>query len=205
MDNQILKSDFELFPTLVSVYSGILNDEQCSLIKDYCHKRKSSPHPTLYGEGKSSHSYYSNILYDISNELPQCSRLYEEIENIMNDYSKTLGNNSVIIENSWFNFQQKGSVLAQHVHPLSVISAAIYINTDDKSSNLYFNNPNQAVSQFYRYDECNRTKYLNDYFYIKPQNGYIIVFPSWIYHGSLNTENNTKDRLVISANGVRKS
>jgi len=203
MDKKVLRSDLELFPTLISVYSGILTDEQCSLIKDYCHKKKSSQHPTLYGEGKSSHSYYSNILHDISNELPQCSNLYQEIGDIMNDYSKTFGNNSVVIKNSWFNFQQKGSVLAQHVHSLSVVSAAIYINTDDESSKLYFNNPNQIISQVYMYEETG-TKYLNDYFYIKPEKGYVIVFPSWIYHGSLNTENKTKDRLVISANAVRK-
>ena len=40
---------------------------------------------------------------------------------------------------------------------------------------------------------------------LEPKNGEMIIFPSWLLHGSDNVQNETKDRPVISLNAGYKS
>ena len=201
----IEKKELKIFPTLISVYGNVLTEKQCSLIKKFCSKQNTSNHGALIGKSSSSHSYTSNILNAIVQEISECSDLKDIISDIMNDYAKSLGIGEVQIDNSWFNCQDIGSILRQHSHYFSAISAALYVNVDSNSSKIYFDNPNQLITRLYSDSERGTTEYLDEYFYIKPENGYLVVFPSWINHGSFYEKNNTKNRLVISFNSSRKS
>ena len=44
----------------------------------------------------------------------------------------------------------------------------------------------------------------SDTLMFKPEVGMMIVFPSWLKHGSMYNENNSLNRIVISMNTIRK-
>ena len=118
----------------------------------------------------------------------------------MNDYTNDLGIRPVNITNNWFNIQGEGSILQQHMHCRSVLSAALYLNADTDSSTINFENPNPHISYAYGGDETRNSEYLFEYYYLIPQPGDLIIFPSWLKHGSMYKENKTVNRTCISFN-----
>ena len=102
------------------------------------------------------------------------------------------------IDNSWFNIQPVGSNLEQHSHPNSIASAALYINVDHNSAPLVVENPN-AIAVFNNYHNSVSQYNCQAHSFI-PENGQLIIFPSWLKHGSFGNKNNTDARMVISFN-----
>jgi len=92
------------------------------------------------------------------------------------------------ITNSWVNVQGEHSKLTYHKHPDSLISGIIFLQVDDKSSKLYFQNPNNL------YFKC------DDDICITPEPGLLLMWPSWLTHGSDQEKNMSTERIVVSFN-----
>jgi len=185
--------DFKLFPVLVKKVNNFLSVDECSTIQKELLNREGllKDHELLTGESKSSH-LIDNILNIIS------INLNDRIKDITLSYKKDVGfKMDNVISHSWFNIQKKGTALKEHTHPNSVLSGALYINVDQDSNQLYFHNPNQFMSycDIEKPSECSY-----QWFYFKPELGSLIIFPSWLKHGSNETKNNTENRTVISFN-----
>jgi len=198
------KQNYELFPTLLTKYSDILNDKQCKDIYNYCLKKDQKDYELLFGPGKSSYSLQSNIINDIGKEVLSCNKFDIFIQNLINQYTSEINLSNITVQNSWFNIQNEDSILMQHYHPMSVLSAAIYVNVDENSSKIYFENPNNIVRHLnsYRGEAQNYNRFNDEFFWFNVKQGDIIIFPSHIKHGSLYTQNKTKNRLVISLNAI---
>lgn len=198
------KETFELFPILITKHSSVLSEEQCASIYNYCLNKKYNQHAAIIGEGVSSHSFESDILLDIAKNIVGCENLYRNIHDLITAYTKEINIKPVSITNSWFNIQNN-SILSQHFHPVSIVSAAIYINVDNDSSKLYFENPNNLIKYLnsnFTTNELSYNKFNYETFSITPKIGDIIIFPSYIVHGSSNNINKTKNRMVISLNAI---
>ena len=89
------------------------------------------------------------------------------------------------ITDSWANIQGEGSILTIHNHPNAVISGVIYLKCDEKSSNLYFRDPNSITGNTHK---------------ITPQKGLMVMWPGWLLHGSGTEKNQSEDRIIISFN-----
>ena len=92
------------------------------------------------------------------------------------------------INKSWVNVQGENSTLNFHRHPDSIISGIIFLQVDDKSSKLYFQNPNNI------YVKC------DDDMCITPEPGLLLMWPSWLAHGSGDDTNMSTERIVVSFN-----
>lgn len=187
---------YNLFPTPVQIYSDFLTIEEARKIFLYCKQQKSTSHTSFLGNAVSSHDDDRNFLLEINKLFPD---IYDKLETAIENYTSLTGLRKQKIFNSWFNIQQKGSVLKSHLHANCILSGALYINVDDHSTRLYFTNPNNFVKYFeYNYDTL--TDYNFEYFYITPKIGDLVIFPSWLEHGSNGNQNLTDDRTVISFN-----
>jgi uncharacterized protein (TIGR02466 family) len=102
------------------------------------------------------------------------------------------------MSNSWFNIQRPGSILKHHVHPDSKVSAALCIQADEKSSKLCLDNPSPFLNLL-RPDTHTEATFEFAKFALAP--GDMVLFPSWIKHGSGSEPNLSEQRLVISMNG----
>ena len=77
--------------------------------------------------------------------------------------------------------------------------ANILLTVSD-SSTINFENPNPHISYAYGGDETRNSEYLFEYYYLIPQPGDLIIFPSWLKHGSMYQKNGTVNRTCISFN-----
>jgi len=186
MDNTQLLA---LFPTPVLLIDNFISDnERLDLIN---HIKTLDYH--LHG----SLSINSRSTFRGDNECALSEEIANRIQEQIDNFLEILGISSAKLDNSWVNVQGKGSQLLTHMHPNSKVSGSLYLNVDENSSKLYFYNPNPHNKFQYHVDE---THFNYDFIYIKPKNCQLVLFPSWLEHGSNGEINNTEDRTVISFN-----
>lgn len=185
--------NLSLFPILINKFNNFLNYEECNQIIKYSKKFKFKNHGALIGKAVSNHNFKDNIFIDLNKKFNFLNKLHVKI----NEYSNKLGLEDVTIVNSWINFQYKKSKLLKHTHPNNIISGVLFLKTDKNSSKLYFYNPNPFISFM---NIKNNNLYNNEFIWIKPEIGNLILFPSWLSHGSHIEENRSKERISLSFN-----
>ena len=181
---------FSLFPTLVLYFPKFINSKECDKIFKLLKTKKVYDHYTVV-KGKSTHGQPTNILSELSLDLNKPVKEYSYQSRIQMDNK---------IKNSWFNIQDKESVLKEHVHPSSILSGSLFINIGKKASNLYFHNPNPFVYYMDKNEPVN--DYTYEWYSLNPKKGDLIIFPSWLKHGSNHNKNFYKNRTVISFNAL---
>jgi uncharacterized protein (TIGR02466 family) len=183
---------FSLFPTLVLYFPQFIDSKECDKIFRLLKTKKLDNHPSLI-KGKSSHNFNvdTDILSETSIDLSIPIKEYSE-------QSKIKIENKIV--SSWCNIQDKESILKEHLHPNSVISGAIFINVDSKSSKLYFHNPNPFV--YYTITNKPVNEYTHEWYSLAPKKGDLVLFPSWLKHGSNQDKNFSNNRTVISFNTI---
>ena len=140
----------------------------------------------------------NQLLYaNFGNKIKSISWINKENENWINLSNALIKN--IDINDCWFNVQQKGSQLIKHTHPNATLSGALYINVDNNSSPIYFYNPVGFLDYTYIKEY---TDYTFNWFKFNPNPGDLIIWPSWLSHGSNTNINETDDRIVISFNAL---
>ena len=86
---------------------------------------------------------------------------------------------------SWCTIQEPVSTLKWHQHPNSIISGILYLKVDDDRSLLMFQNPTSMEGEV-----CE----------IKPKPGLLLMWPSFLMHGSGDSINKSKERIIIGFN-----
>lgn len=188
----MIKNNFKLFPTLVTKYDEFLSKEESNIIFKFLKNVDAEKHNLILGNASSTHKMYDDIL-----DYVPIKGIKDKLKICIQEYENDFGLEELEISNSWFNIQNEGSVLMPHVHPESMVSGALYVNADDSSSKLYFENPNKFINYF---KSSNNTEFSYEYYFFKPEIGTLILFPSWLTHGNIHEVNQTKFRSVISFN-----
>lgn len=200
---QIEKNIFNIFPIFIFVEDNFLSEEQCDFISKFLNDEETYNHSLISGDGTSSHRLSPTrvnklVKNGILDKMPApLSELKQKIQERVDYYSQVALLKPNEIELSWFNVQNEGSQLLPHAHEGSVATGALYINTDELSSNLDLFNPNYAVNSSGSLD--------NDRFFTsyRVKRGSLLIFPSYLVHGNIK-ENRTHNRIVISFNTIRK-
>lgn len=191
--------DVEVFPVLIRKYDKFITESESNNIVSAINKEHFKNHlGTLIGDATSSH----NVTIDGKNILDCFHELKTKIFLEVQNYSELIGidSNKLVFDNSWCNIQKKNSRLIFHIHPNSIISGALYIKMDENSSHIAFKNPN-PFSVYAKYFNINDkiSKYNIQYCHVKPNTGDLILFPSWLEHGSYY-DNLSEERIVLSFN-----
>jgi uncharacterized protein (TIGR02466 family) len=194
--------DFDLFPTLVRLHKGVIEEQRRKDIFEYIMaKSGGTSHKTLTGNVRTSYLEETLFIQELEENVPSCRGLLKFLEDGINEYAKKFGMPRLTITNSWYTIQHEGSVLKQHYHPDSYASSAIYINVDEDSTDITFDAPLNQIS-FLMPTEIS-TMYTIDLWTIKVGAGDILFFPSWLKHGSNYEKNQTKNRVIISFNTMK--
>lgn len=178
----------------------LLSPKECEMILEVCRELPKKPHGLLYGDNiasQSSHGELSAIDY-IDQQL-DFILLRERIQQEVNNLSNHLGVKRVTVTSSWVNYQYPGSILREHIHQNSSISGALFLKCDDKSSKLYFENPNPFKEMLTLSGPMQTMKP------VTPSVGRIVIFPSWLRHGSNGTQNGSDERVILSFNSTQRS
>lgn len=95
--------------------------------------------------------------------------------------------NKFKITTSWFTKSYQNQRSEYHNHCNSMISGILYLNTDEKSGGISFENFENVRFKLIpkKYNIYNCLEYT-----FKPSNGLLIFFPSEVYHKILNNNSN---------------
>ncbi len=184
----------DLFPTLVMRFSDVFSQDELDRIFNTLKGEEVGSHDAFVGTAVSSYWWENNLVFRLN--------IQDKIQECIDEFTKRVHLcKEVSIKHSWFNIQDVGSSLKMHRHQHSLVSGALYINVDERSSPLCFENPNH-LGVYENWNPGSLSKYNAEIFTIKPKSGEIVLFPSWLRHGSSMIENHTIDRTVISFNAV---
>ena len=193
-----------IFPTGIMVVDDFLSLDQIRSIVNFV--RLKEAHQNDHTVPKNAYSTFdgtSNIINEITQSAAMCADLENKISFVLNEYAtKVLGLAEVKVSNSWAHIQNHGSYIVEHTHPNSKVSGVLYLKSDEGSNNLVFKNPNpyNKIEAPVVHNEFN---YGNSTFPAKP--GRVLLFPSWLEHGSNHIQNYSTERIIISFNSIYKN
>jgi uncharacterized protein (TIGR02466 family) len=102
------------------------------------------------------------------------------------------------IDTAWININKKSDSNAPHLHPNSILSGCVYIQSDDKAGNIKIHR--NAMEAYYYSTYINSdNQYSYEHVYYKPIEHTAIVFPSYLMH-SVEPSNSEQDRISIAYN-----
>jgi len=101
------------------------------------------------------------------------------------------------VHNSWFIINKKGDFNKPHKHPPYTFSGAYYIQCNDNSGELIFQNQSEMNNYAVHYNNFN--EYNSKDFYIKPEVGQLFIWPAWVEHYVTPNLSNS-ERIVYSFN-----
>lgn len=192
------KTTCKLFPTIAHYFRHVLVPDQLQTILKHCLAADTGKHGSFVGEAQSSFGKTSQLIEELESRHSNLQGLHAGLSGMLREYARELGFENVRMTNSWFNIQRPGSVLKHHVHPDSKVSAALCIQADERSSKLFLENPSPFLNLL-RPDTYTEATFEFAKFALAP--GDMVLFPSWIKHGSGSEPNLSDMRVVISMNG----
>jgi uncharacterized protein (TIGR02466 family) len=190
-----------LFPTGVMIVDNFIDDHERDEILTYV--RSLPMHDQDETVPRNAYSTFdgaTNFIEDVSKNTA-VDDLHDRITFVLNEYANVLGQPELKLSNSWAHVQNEGSVVVDHTHPNSKVSGVLYLNTDKNSNNLVFKNPNP-------YSKIETPAVSNEFNFsistIPVENSRLVMFPSWLEHGSNYNVNKTTGRTMISFNSLVK-
>jgi len=124
--------------------------------------------------------------------------LKEYIQQVAKTFSHHLFTNpeQITIQESWINYSKKYQYQNKHDHfKENTLSGVYYLKTSGSDGNIKFYPPSACM----RYDKKITTEMTHSSIEYKPQEGKIILFPSWVEHSVLpNMTEST--RISVSFN-----
>ena len=173
----------DLFPTTVHVSNNFISSDDREVMIEKLRKKSACNYEALHGEAVSSFNFPEDIVGHLG--------LTKLIQKKLDEYCVVLKIGNLSILNSWFNVQRPGSRLTLHRHSGSMVSGALFLKVDEKSSPLIFEDPRDLATY-------NFQGYPFEKFY--PEPGDLVLFPSWLKHGSEEYINQSDERIVVSFN-----
>lgn len=98
----------------------------------------------------------------------------------------------------WHNVSREPYINPQHTHPNSFLSGIIYIHCPDGSGHTVFTDPVRERKVFLP-DLFDMNQENTRTFSIKPENGLVTIFPSWLEHQVDNGTMNADDVRITTA------
>jgi uncharacterized protein (TIGR02466 family) len=179
----------ELFPTVISKID-LSSEFDFKEIEQYLTDAPMKGHGLLLNGGQSSHDVVEVL--DVEYFAPLKARIQE----LIYDYSRAIGILPTVIGSSWHNVMPEDGILLPHRHEISVITGALYVNAEEGSSSLSFESPTECLRMCEQDIEMTRYSIRRDY--VEPKTGLLVLFPSWLKHGSIGNKN--ENRMIISFN-----
>lgn len=114
------------------------------------------------------------------------------------DMGWDLHNQNVKITSIWSIINRSDASNTRHIHGNNFISAAYYVKAPKNCGDIVFHDPRNEPSFFH--PKVSKPNKLNtNLVKITPQEGLLILFPSYVYH-SVEANKSGEERIVISFN-----
>tara|TARA_Y100000590_G_scaffold459425_1_gene616422 strand:+ start:667 stop:1275 length:609 start_codon:yes stop_codon:yes gene_type:complete len=148
----------------------------------------------------------SNILgwhsenFDLNEKEPKffLDSIYNYLNKAINDMGWDNQKNKIKVTAMWSIINKKNASNSRHIHSNNFISGAYYIKAPRNCGDILFHDPRDA-KVIRKPITSNANKLNAEVVNISPQEGLLILFPSYLFH-SVNENNSGEERIVISFN-----
>jgi uncharacterized protein (TIGR02466 family) len=197
---QVTVNDLDVLPMFATPLSRSRLNNISQEVRDFVVKQDYVRMPSNDGD----YSVNKHIL-----ECPELADLKAEIQSHASLFThEFLGVDNKFnfqITNSWIVKHHKGDSGGKHRHVNSLLSAVLYIDTDNDTGDILFHKEDNLANVFtdvikveYKAD-VDLNIYNTQVFRIRPQNNMLVMFPSWVRHSVLENESD-KTRYCIAMN-----
>ncbi len=156
----------------------------------------------LYQSNYDLHNESNDILKKLFHYIAKCVLDVSKITNSksINKLSEDQKKFKVNVKESWFIRYKEGGIVYPHHHDGCSWSCVYYVqvgqNTSKKNGSTYFIRPYNSTSK-----NDFGSKYLEEDTHIfTAKEGRLLIWPSFLYHGSQPYAGEEKERVIISAN-----
>ena len=193
------KKIYNLFPVPIFHYKvenyKEINEELINYILKLKKKDK-------IGNNRSNIGGWHSPNFDLVKEETQIhfiNKFKDFLKNIIiNEFGWEYLPNKQRIVAMWAIINKKNSFNIMHNHQNCYLSGSYYVKKPEKSGDISFFDPVEPKT--YRYPEKEKgTFHSNQVVTLKPEEGDLLVFPSYLYH-SVQPNLSDEDRVVISFN-----
>lgn len=179
----------EIFSIPIGILENFITPKENKILTQRIKKLKYHSHHLLNGDGFGTYNYVEN-----NNFLDK--NIIKRIEKVSNLYGKSIHLKKLKMDRYWSIIQNKKTNLLSHLHCDSIVSGCLYLNVNQNSNKLVFENPNQNTFYF---SKIKYTKY-QEIHVVYPKINQLVLFPSWLKHGSGGQDNQHNDRISVSFN-----
>ncbi len=99
----------------------------------------------------------------------------------------------------WININGQYNYNSLHNHPQSFFSGVYYVKVPKESGNVIFHHPNSLMKFWYQQYTKSSTYESHSSIFVVPEEGKLIVFPSWLEH-VVESNESKKERISIAFN-----
>jgi hypothetical protein len=174
----------QLFPSFVAL-DYLTNEIDNSAIKEFCYENEQN-------SLSISDEKIGSLISVINDRLIGIKNMY----GLRNDVDTE-------VVNGWVNINRPGMLLHNnppHLHPNYFLSVVYYVAAPKNSGNLTFIAPFTGLEYTVPRDAIgNNTVYNSPTWSIEPEEGKLIIFPSWLLH-YVNTNRSQGDRISMAFN-----
>ena len=152
------------------------------------------------GKSRSNLIGWHSQNFNLQDEEPKffVKNILTILHESLSDMGWDLKKNELKITAMWTIINPKNASNSRHIHSNNFISAAYYINAPKNSGDIVFYDPRPANE--IRTPVANTPNKLNStIFNVNPQEGLLVLFPSYLHH-SVNINESNEERIVISFN-----
>ena len=132
-------------------------------------------------------------------ELPGLEDLKSFCQTCIDTYATELCkvSDKFYLTNSWTTLNKQGVDHPKHTHPNSIISGVFYFEADPSTAPATFHYKSPIFKDFaLEYHYTDYTIFNTNNWSFPVQTGTVLLFPSWLEHGSLANELTTNRRLI---------
>ena len=124
--------------------------------------------------------------------------LSPHLNSVIRNLNWNMENKNLKITSMWAIVNKKYAANHQHIHANNLLSAVYYVQASKNSGDIFFSDPRPGAKiKVPKLKQGNDLSSMN--YYITPQSGMFVVFPSWLEH-SVGPNMTDKERIIISFN-----
>lgn len=193
----ILKTDIEDHKNIKEKYLKIIYDHNFEFYDQ--NSKNLDPHQNNYTSNTNGRtSFYTGSLL----KRVEFNEIQQYINNIITNFliqKEQIDHFDLRWLDFWYTIYDKNTRVEEHFHPNSIISGVLYLKCPKNCGDIIFIDNNYSFKNF-----CVNISPLKTYTYPKtfkvtPEEGMILLFPSWLMHKTENNQNED-DKIMLAFN-----
>lgn len=157
-----------------------------------------------WSKGHAYRGYTSYAsLDDLPSRYPEFAGLKRKLDRhaaaFARDLAFDLGGRRLVLDSLWVNVLKPGGSHSGHIHPHSVLSGTVYVQTPPGASAIRFEDPRLAMMMAAPPRVTDAPEGLQTFIYMQPAAGTVLMWESWLRHEVVANQARS-DRISVSFN-----